>query len=88
MLNDTSALIFRLALDQPGTATKVVRCIDHSFQTDVLIEGWEYEVRAERDDRYIFSGFDKGFSKTRFEIISNPSKARVRIEHLHFNPAP
>jgi hypothetical protein len=29
----------------------------------------EYEVRAERDDCYILSGFDKGFSKARFEIV-------------------
>jgi len=28
------------------------------------------EVRADRDDRYILSGFDKGFSKKRFEIVS------------------
>jgi hypothetical protein len=46
----------------------IVRCIDNLFQTDVLVEGREYEVRAERDDCYILSGFDKGFSKTRFEI--------------------
>jgi hypothetical protein len=39
------------------------------FQTDVLVEGMEYEVRAERDDCYILSGLDKGFSKTRFEIV-------------------
>jgi len=65
----------------------IVRCIDNLFQTDVLVEGWEYEVRAERDDCYILSGFDKGFSKTRFEIMSQPSNARVRIGHLHFDPA-
>ena len=47
----------------------IVRCIDNLFQTDLLVEGWEYEVRAERDDCYILSGFDKGFSKTRFEIV-------------------
>jgi len=39
------------------------------FQTDVLVEGREYEVRAERDDCYILSGFDRGLSKTRFEIV-------------------
>jgi hypothetical protein len=55
--------------------TMIVRCIDSLFQTDVLVEGWEYEVRAERDDCYILSGFDKGFSKTRFEILS---ETRVR----------
>jgi hypothetical protein len=43
------------------------------FQTDVLVEGWEYEVRAERDDCYILSGFDKGFSKRRFEIVLQPT---------------
>jgi hypothetical protein len=32
-------------------------------------------------------GFDRGFSKTRFEIVSQPSNARVRIGHLHFGPA-
>jgi hypothetical protein len=58
--------------------TMIVRCIDSLFQTDVLVEGWEYEVRAERDDCYILSGFDKGFSKTRFEIVSHPSNARDR----------
>ena len=52
-----------------------VRCIDDSFQSDVLTEGGEYEVRTERDDCYILSGFDKGFSKTRFQ---NP-KGRARI---------
>ena len=64
----------------------IVRCIDNLFQTDVLDEGWEYEVRAERDDCYILSGFDKGFSKTRFEIVSHPSYAAVRLEHPHFSP--
>jgi hypothetical protein len=58
--------------------TMIVRCIDSLFQTDVLVEGWEYEVRAERDDCYILSGLDKGFSKTRFEIVSHPSNARDR----------
>jgi len=47
----------------------IVRCIDNLFQTGVLVEGMEYEVRAERDDCYILSGFDKRFSKTRFEIV-------------------
>jgi hypothetical protein len=37
----------------------------------VLVLGREYEVRAERDDRYILSGVDNGFSKTRFEIVFN-----------------
>ncbi len=46
----------------------IVRCVDNLFQTDVLIQGREYEVLGERDDCYILSGFDKGFSKTRFEI--------------------
>jgi hypothetical protein len=55
----------------------IVRCIDNLFQTDVLVEGWEYEVRAERDDCYILSGFDKGYSNTRFEIVSHLSNARV-----------
>ena len=50
-----------------------VRCIDSLFQTDVLVEGGEYEVRADRDDCYILSGFDKGFSKKRFEIVSQPT---------------
>jgi hypothetical protein len=65
----------------------IVRCIDNLFQTDVLLEGWEYEVRAERDDCYILSGFDKGFSKTRFEIVSHSSNARLRLGHLHLDPA-
>ena len=47
----------------------IVRCIDSLFQTDVLVEGGEYEVRADRDDCYILSGFDRGFSKRRFEIV-------------------
>jgi len=47
----------------------IVRCIDNTLQRDVLVVGREYEVRAERDDCYILSGFDKGFSKTRFEIV-------------------
>jgi len=40
----------------------IVRCIDNLFQADVLVEGRGYEVRAERDDCYILSGFDKRFS--------------------------
>ena len=48
----------------------IVRCIDNLLQADVLDRGGEYEVRAERDGCYILSGFDKGFSKTRFEIVS------------------
>jgi hypothetical protein len=55
------------------TATMIVRCIDSLFQTDLLVEGEEYEVRTERDDCYILSGFDKGFSKKRFEIVSQPT---------------
>jgi len=47
----------------------IVRCIDALFQTDVLVKGSEYEVRDERDDCYILSGFEKAFSKTRFEIV-------------------
>jgi hypothetical protein len=54
-------------------ATMIVRCIDSLFQTDVLVEGGEYEVRAERDDCFMLSGFDKGFSKKRFEIVSQPT---------------
>jgi hypothetical protein len=42
--------------------------MDNLFQTDILVEGRQYEVLGERDDCYILSGFDKGFSKTRFEI--------------------
>jgi hypothetical protein len=58
----------------------IVRCIDNLFQTDVLVEGREYEVRAERDDRYILSGFNKGFSKTRFEIASQPTIEFIPIQ--------
>jgi hypothetical protein len=58
----------------------IVRCIDNLFQTDVLVEGREYEVRAERDDCYILSGFDKGFSKTRFEIASHPTIEFIPIQ--------
>jgi hypothetical protein len=57
----------------------IVRCIDNLFQTDVLV-GREYEVRAERDDCYILSGFDKGFSKTRFEIASQPTIECIQIQ--------
>jgi len=58
----------------------IVRCIDNLFQTDVLVEGRKYEVRAERDDCYILSGFDKGFSKTRFEIASQPTIEFIPIQ--------
>lgn len=51
----------------------IVRCVDSLFQSEVLAEGAEYEVRTERDDCYILSGFDKGFSKKRFEIMSQPT---------------
>jgi hypothetical protein len=54
-------------------ATMIVRCIDNLLQADVLDVGDEYEVRAERDGCYILSGFDKGFSKKRFEIVSRPT---------------
>lgn len=47
----------------------IVRCIDNTLQRDTLVVGRKYEVRAERDDCYILSGFDKRFSKTRFEIV-------------------
>jgi hypothetical protein len=50
--------------------------------TDVLVEGRKYEVRAERDDCYILSGFDKGFSKTRFEIVSQPT---IEVSRLSAN---
>jgi hypothetical protein len=52
-----------------GSGVMIVRCIDNTLQADVLVEDREYEVRAERDDCYILSGFDKRFSKTRFEIV-------------------
>jgi hypothetical protein len=58
----------------------IVRCIDNLFQTDVLVEGREYEVRAERDDCYILSGFNKGFSKTRFEIAPQPTIEFIPIQ--------
>jgi hypothetical protein len=58
----------------------IVRCIDNLFQTAVLVEGREYEVRAERDDCYILSAFDKGFSKTRFEIASQPTIEFIPIQ--------
>jgi hypothetical protein len=64
--------------NKTGVATMIVRCIDNLFQTDVLVEGREYEVRAERDDCYILSGFDKGFSKTRFETVSSLSPSLTR----------
>jgi hypothetical protein len=54
----------------------IVRCIDNLFQTGVLIRSREYEVLGERDDCYILSGFDKGFSKTRFEIALSRGSSR------------
>jgi hypothetical protein len=33
----------------------IVRCIDNNLQADVLVEGREHEVRAERDDCYVSS---------------------------------
>jgi len=56
-----------------GGATMMVRCIDNLLQSDILTEGHLYEVLAERDDCYVLSGFDKGFSKRRFEIVSQPT---------------
>jgi hypothetical protein len=56
--------------------TLIVRCDDSLFQTDVLVEGGEYEVRTERDDCNILSGIDKGFCKKRFEIVSPDSRRR------------
>ena len=54
----------------------IVRCIDNLFQTDVLVRGREYEVLGERDDCYILSGFNKGFSKARFEIEQSRRSSR------------
>jgi hypothetical protein len=54
----------------------IVRCIDNTLQRDVLVVGRKYEVYAERDDCYILSGFDKPFSKTRFEVVE-----RCAAEH-------
>ena len=59
----------------------IVRCIDNTLQRDVLVVGREYEVRAERDDCYILSGFDKGCSKTRFEVVSQPTKRNGRAKN-------
>ena len=56
----------------------IVRCIDNRFQTDILVEGRKYEVLGERDDCYILSGFDKGFSKARFEIELSRRSSSVR----------
>jgi hypothetical protein len=55
----------------------IVRCIDNTLQADVLVEGREYEVRAERDDCYILSGFDKGFSKTRLRSFRSRTVAKM-----------
>jgi hypothetical protein len=57
-----------VVLHQNQGSAVIVRCIDNRFQTDILVGGRQYEVLGERDDCYILSGFDKGFSKTRFEI--------------------
>jgi hypothetical protein len=54
---------------EPAGVAMIVRCIDNLFQTGVLVKDRKYEVLTERDDCYILSGFDKGFSKTRFEIV-------------------
>jgi len=62
--NIEMAMLLRL---KPVVAV-IVRCIDNRFQTDILVRGRQYEVLGERDDCYILSGFDKGFSKTRFEV--------------------
>jgi len=56
----------------------IVRCIDNRFQTDILVRGRQYEVLGERDDCYILSGFDKGFSKTRFEVELSPRSSSFR----------
>lgn len=76
-LREERQAVVRRLLDayfgRAAQATMIVRCVDSMFQTDVLVEGREYEVRAERDDCYILSGFDKGFSKKRFEIVSQPT---------------
>ena len=56
----------------------IVRCIDNTLQHDVLVVGREYEDRAERDDCYILSGFDKRFSKTRFVVVMPSLRVRRR----------
>jgi hypothetical protein len=68
-----SSLTLILMPGRNRAATMIVRCIDNLLQVDVLDVGSEYEVRADRDDCYILSGFDKGFSKKRFEIVSRPT---------------
>jgi hypothetical protein len=75
-LREERQAVVRRLLDayfgRAAQATMIVRCIENFLQSDVLTEGREYEVLAERDDCYILSGFDKGFSKRRFEIVSQP----------------
>ena len=58
-----------LALEAADKIRKTARAQGVS-ERDVLVVGREYEVRAERDDCYILSGFDKGFSKTRFVVVT------------------
>jgi hypothetical protein len=50
------------------------------------VEGRNYEVRAERDDCYILSGFDKGFSKTLFEIVSLVGNGAQQVEQILRRP--
>src|SRR6266481_1511004 len=61
-----------------GGATMMVRCIDNLFQSDILTEGHLYEVRTERDDCYVLSGFDKPLSKVRFEPVTPRQPVLVR----------
>jgi hypothetical protein len=61
-----------------GGATMMVRCIDNLFQSDILTEGHLYEVRTERDDCYVLSGFDKPLSKVRFEPVTPRQPMLVR----------
>jgi hypothetical protein len=48
----------------------IVRCIDNTLASDILTEGQQYEVLSERWDLYFLSGFDKGFTKARFEVVT------------------
>jgi hypothetical protein len=55
----------------------IVRCIDNTLQADVLAEGREYEVRAERDEYYYLNQAGPSMKSTRI-LKNNGNSALYR----------
>lgn len=52
---------------------KQVRCVDNTFQRDVLTVGRVYTVWGETDDCFVLEGLGP-FTKARFEVVMSEGK--------------